>query len=209
MRLDQHGQPEDLWLNQRLRTDRAIHEMLGLVKGMLIDGVISEREVIALDDWFRANPDALAIWPGQVLSQRLRRILADGQIDEPERQDLSELLEATVGVQLQPETNPTTTLPLDEPPPSLQFNGGTFLFTGKFVFGTRTVCEAAVVERGGRCLSRVNEQLNVLVIGCVGSRDWAHTSFGRKIEKAVGLKRKGIPVTIVGEHHWVSQLPTA
>lgn len=206
MNLDAHGQPVDLWVNERLRVDRSIHEMLGLIKGVLVDGVVSEREAHALNDWFRANPDALRVWPGHVLSARLRKILEDGQIDEEERRDLFELLQATIGTQAEEQTNPTTSLPLDNPAPSLSFAGQTYLFTGKFVYGTRTECHDAVVARGGQCITRVNQQVNVFVIGCVGSRDWAHTSFGRKIEGIMRLKRKRLPINVVGEQHWVGQL---
>jgi NAD-dependent DNA ligase len=209
--LDDHGQPVDLWVNERLRVDRSIHEMLGLVKGVLADGVVSDADARALSNWLSANPDAMRVWPGYVLSSRLRKIFEDGVIDETERQDLTELLEATVGTdQIGDEcANPTTALPLDVPAPNLVFPGCTYLFTGKFVYGTRDQCQREVVSRGGRCMNRVNRELSVLVIGCIGSRNWAHTSFGRKIESIVKLKREGLPVTVVAEQHWVSQLHNA
>jgi hypothetical protein len=50
MQLNDHGQPLDTRINERLRVDRAIHEMLGLVKGVLVDGDVTEREVRALDE---------------------------------------------------------------------------------------------------------------------------------------------------------------
>lgn len=70
MQLNVHGQPLDARINERLRVDRAIHEMLGLVKGVLIDGVVTDREARALDEWLAANPDAVKVWPGYVLSTR-------------------------------------------------------------------------------------------------------------------------------------------
>jgi hypothetical protein len=42
-----------------------------------------------------------------------------------------------------------------------------------------------------------------LVIGTLGSRDWAHTSFGRKIEAAIRCRP---PLRIVSEKHWCSNL---
>lgn len=36
----------------------------------------------------------------------------------------------------------------------------------------------------------------VVVVGLLGSRDWAHSTHGRKIEAAVGMRRKGCPVSI-------------
>jgi NAD-dependent DNA ligase len=133
-------------------------------------------------------------------------VLSDSRVEDDERDELRALLEATVGTQAEPETNPTTTLPFDNPSPLLTFAEQTYLFTGEFVYGTRKDCQAAVVIRGGHCVSRVNHQVNVLVVGCIGSRDWAHTSFGRRIEDVVRLQRRGMRISIVPEEHWVMQL---
>jgi hypothetical protein len=38
--------------------------------------------------------------------------------------------------------------------------------------------------------------------GTFGSRDWVHTSFGRKIQKAVDYRTSGSRLAIVGEDHW-------
>jgi hypothetical protein len=37
-------------------------------------------------------------------------------------------------------------------------------------------------------------------------RGWAHSSFGRKIEKAVHMREKGSRIAIVAEPYWVGQL---
>jgi len=45
------------------------------------------------------------------------------------------------------------------------------------------------------------------VLGTFGSRDWVHTSFGRKIETAIRYRDKGAPIAIVSEDHWAASLP--
>jgi hypothetical protein len=35
---------------------------------------------------------------------------------------------------------------------------------------------------------------------------WALSTFGRKIEKAVTLREKGLPIAIGGERYWSAQL---
>lgn len=204
--IDDHGQPLDLRINARRRADRTVNEMLGVCKGMLADGNVTNGEVYALADWFTANPDAISTWPGLILATRLRKILADGRIDEDERTSLTDLMRATIGTIDVYDANPTTDLPLDDPPPPLVFVGRTFLFTGAFVYGTRRECQQAVVARGGQFVEKAVQRVNVLVIGCIGSRDWIHSSFGRKIEAVMHLKRQGFPIVTVDEHHWTSQL---
>lgn len=206
--LDCHGQPANDLFNAQRRADRAVHEMLGLIKGVLVDGVVSDAEVLAFRDWFAANPDALTVWPGYRLSARIRAILADGRVDDAEREDLRLLFQATAGVQLVEEANASTTLAFDDPSPVLNFEGSTYLFTGRLVYGTRSHCEQAVRSRGASVVSRLNSDVNVLVVGCIGSRDWIHSSFGRKIEAAVKLRRSGSGIVIVPESHWVTSIET-
>jgi len=45
----------------------------------------------------------------------------------------------------------------------------------------------------------VNANVDYLVIGTLASRDWLYTSHGRKIEKALLLKREGNPIKIITE----------
>ena len=44
---------------------------------------------------------------------------------------------------------------------------------------------------GAQTNSSINKSVNYLVIGTLASRDWLYTSHGRKIEKALLLKRGG------------------
>ena len=59
--------------------------------------------------------------------------------------------------------------------------------------------------RGGLIGSYVTLQTSYLVIGSVGSRDWIHSSWGRKVEKAVEYKRL-CRIAMVSEQHWPSFL---
>jgi BRCA1 C Terminus (BRCT) domain len=91
------------------------------------------------------------------------------------------------------------------PPPAIAFLGSCFCFTGTFAFGTRKECEAAVLAKGGVCKSLTHET-GYLVIGAYATDSWAHSSFGRKIEKAVHMREKGSRIAIVAEPYWVGQL---
>jgi hypothetical protein len=50
---------------------------------------------------------------------------------------------------------------------------------------------------GAQTNSSINKSVNYLVIGTLASRDWLYTSQGRKIEKALLLKREGSDIKIV------------
>lgn len=81
-----------------------------------------------------------------------------------------------------------------------------FVFTGKFAFGPRAECQRQAVARGGLCEENVTQRTTYLIIGTFGSRDWVHTPFGRKIEKAVKYREAGLGVAIVAEEHWAGCL---
>lgn len=205
-RLNPDGQPTPAF-NASRRIDRGIHEMLGLCRGILADGVVSADEALLLMNWMESNPDLTQQWPASALAERLDRIFADGVVEPDEQEDLAELLREISGVIEGGEqaVGQSTTLPLDRPPPPLQFSGWEYVFTGRFASGTRRWCQQAVERGGAACASDVTLRTNVLVVGTYGSRDWAHSSYGRKIEKAVEYRRK-TDIVIVDEAHWSSFL---
>ena len=43
--------------------DQGLAEMMGLVRGVVADGVVSSDEATRLSEWTRANPETAARWP--------------------------------------------------------------------------------------------------------------------------------------------------
>ena len=98
--------------------------------------------------------------------------------------------------------------PYDVPQPEVVFDGKTFVFTGKFEYGERRECQTATRERGGVSDGKgtVGQFTDYLVIGSAGSPNWSSGKYGRKIEKAIVLRRDlGCPA-IISEEHWVASL---
>jgi NAD-dependent DNA ligase len=183
--------------------------MLGLAKGILADGQVQPEEVHLISAWLDAHPGAWSSWPGNILADRLRTILADGQISDIERRDLHELLTDLVGGRagIIGTENAASKLPLDKPAPTIKFPKRVFVLTGKFAFGPRSICEESTEAAGGVCEAAITRRTNYLVVGTFGSRDWIQTSHGRKIEKAMEYRNSGQSVAIVGEDHWAESLP--
>lgn len=204
---DDHGQPPCRF-NARGRWERDLAEMLGLVRGVLADGVVTDQEARVLLGWVRSHPDISTTWPINVVHRRLQDIFADGVVTEDERRDLAELLEMLGGhgAGVIGDIPVAATLPLDDPPPKVRFPDNLFVLTGRFAFGPRKACEEATVTLGGVVGPRVTHQTNYLVIGTFASRDWLETSFGRKILKAVKYRDERGRPAIVSEDHWAEQL---
>lgn len=208
-RLDAHGQPLAPY-NARSIQRRAVAELLGFARGLLADGRVTDDEIVALRRWMAANPDALSSWPGNVLAERVLRVLQDGTVTGEERADLTALLADATGTIVEDNiTGPVATptrLAYTEPPPAIAFRGRRFVLTGRFYLGTRAACERQVAERGGVCHPRVTRDVHFLVIGGIGSEQWAQQSYGTKIEEAVGLRAAGHPIAIVSEKDWTTAL---
>ncbi len=203
--MDADGQPLSLAWNFQRRLDAGIDELLGFIRGILADNEVSEGEVKALAAWTLNHAEILAEWPVNVVARRLDRIFEDGSVDDSEREDLRLLLTELLGENENPLLTPATILPLSNPAPDVIFDQNLFVFTGKFAFGPRRVCEAEVLARGAKVSNSVTLQTSYLVIGAVGSRDWIHSSWGRKIEKAVEYRDLS-PLAIISERHWASFL---
>ena len=196
-----------VWTNSRL-LKRSCESLLGICSGILADGELNDQEIKYLDLWLSENQELTSTWPGEVIYARIKEVLADNKITEDEREHLKQTLSDLIGDTLQ-ETGAafgaSTSLPVDDVD-SITIKDNIFCFTGTFLYGTRNKCELAIEQRGGKAIPRIRKDLNYLVIGTMTSRDWAHTSHGRKIEKAIEFKKDNCPIYIVSEKQWVEGL---
>lgn len=202
--LDDDGQPVILAFNYQRNLVKSIESLIGLCRGLLADGVLSQEEITYLHTWLNENTEVTSAWPGDVIANRVREIMTDGVITLEEAKDLRDTLTQIIGGAVQEHgavSGMATRLPID-PVDTVEIPGRSFCFTGKFIYGSRSRCEQAVECLGADVRSRVTLDLDYLVIGALASRDWAFTSHGRKIEAAVANKAKGSPVLIIAEEQW-------
>jgi len=204
---DDDGQPPKALDSDRI-VQRQMSELLGLCKGVICDGHVTDGEAEGLRRWLVGNPDVIEEYPASVLAARLMSIFKDGHVDEEERTDLESLLMELTGetaAHNQP-LNLSTRLPFDDPAPAILFVGYEHVFTGRMLYGTRKQCEQIVLGRGGRVGSGVTERTNYLVIGPIGSAAWLHSTHGRKILRATELRSAGKLIRIVSEEAWIQAL---
>jgi len=193
--------------NQQRVDDRTITELIGISRGLLADGVLNEQEIVFLIDWLEANKFITA-WPVNVLRERIAVMLLDGIIDKNERKEIFEILQMLVGGNAASQNihSFSSSLPLTRPTPEIVIEGKTFCLTGKFACGLRKNCHDTILSLGGLVKESITQNLDYLVVGFVGTKDWAHSSFGRKIQKAVDYINSGYNIAIVGEDTWFESL---
>lgn len=186
--------------------DRQVNELLGLAHGIVADGVVTQTEAEFLQKWLVANSVVSDNPVVATLLTRVSEMLVDRYLATDESRELLETLRNFAAGDFElGEILKATRLPIDNPQPELEFDGSRFCFTGTFAFGSRRDCEDAVVARGGEVGSLV-QSTRYLVIGVYATGSWVHSSFGRKIERAVDWRDHGLPISIVTEEHWVAAL---
>jgi NAD-dependent DNA ligase len=190
---------------------RDVDELLGICRGILADREVNDEELKYVQRWISGHPNLHGTWPCGILSERIGEAFRDGVVTESERTEISELLRKLV--EPMPEAPQqgirTTALPFDVPIPTIEFAQKTFCFTGNFVFGPRNACVETVEMRGAVSAPSVTMQLDYLVVGTFGSEEWVHSTFGRKIERAVELRTKYGRPALISEAHWVAAVRQA
>jgi hypothetical protein len=196
-------------LQAQRRIEHGLAEMMGLVRGVVADGVVSSDEASRLSEWARANPETAAQWPANILARRLGRIFADGRLDGGERERLSALL-------AQLASNPeaigrgfplATDLPVTHPAPEVVFERQTFVFAGELAYGPMRACEREVIELGGTCERTINRRTDYVVIGALAASDWSQSAFGPLVDEVVQYRSRGVPIAVITEEHWAAALP--
>lgn len=208
--VDLHDEFEKSRLFHAARIDRRAADMLiGLAAGIIADGVVTMQEAIFLRDWMSTHMAELDDPVINLLYHRISTMLEDHALDPEEAADLLDTLRSFTGLTPKPAARAyaaPTSLPLDTPAPELEPAGRTFVFTGVMAYGTRKDCEALVIERGGIPGPSITKKVHYLVIGSIGNEQWLHSTYGRKIIRAVELREAGTPIAIISEDHWLKAL---
>ena len=191
--------------NRKSIDDRQIDTLIGISKGLVADGKVDQAESEFLLSWLiqsRQTTDNPIIIN---LLDKVDAMLEDGVLDSEESAELLALLHKLTGEPSEiGELAKTTSLPINEPIPSITFKDMAFLFTGTCCYGTRKQCQAAVESLGGINAKGVTKKLNYLVLGTYVTDSWIHESYGRKIEKAMSYRDEGVPLVIITEEHWIN-----
>ncbi|GGC85292.1 BRCT domain-containing protein [Chelatococcus reniformis] len=193
----------DLYNRARL-ADRQLNELIGVARGLTADGSVSQVEAEYLLKWLAANAGATDNAVVRSLYERVEQILADDELDEDEAAELLDTLTRVCAGDFglgQGHTAPAVC----DPAPAIRFPGMTYCLTGTFAFGSRRECEEAVARAGGFC-GGLTRETNYLVIGTFATKSSAHSFHRRKIDKAVAMRRAGVPIAIVHEPRWAAHV---
>lgn len=215
---DDKVEPEEvedlLWVAQRFTTPNQYYDAVssdiqrlhGIIFGFLADGELTDDELLALKDWLDQHDHLRQVHPYEELCTLLMMVFEDGVVDEGERRLLHAFLADLApggdkrviqynGIDLGSMTLPMVCATnVDIPVP-----GKLFCFTGKSTVAPRKAIAQAVRAAGGEVSPHVTQSVDFLVVGSGGNPCWAFAKYGRKIEKAMSMRRAGSQLMIVNE----------
>lgn len=211
--LSQEERDDIVWLSERLRsteyydkTTADLQRLHAVIAGIIADRKISEDELRGLSDWLHEHDHLRTCWPYDEFASLITAVLADQKIDEHEHKLLMDFFSEFVpALDERTIVSPvfstgTTMVGLCAVCPEIEFSKAKFCFTGTSNRYTRSELTETVNRLGGEVVSSLSAKVSYLVIGADGNPCWAYACYGRKVEKAVELRKAGARVLLVHEN---------
>lgn len=212
---------EDLiWLTNNLKNEyfkgEAIELMKleGMFRGFLSDGSLDDKEVHQLQRWLEENKNLSGHFLFDEIYKLVEEVLEDGIITEDERDSLTSFMyeftsnlneDARTQIEMKKaESNETSSGVYTKP--SISFEECQFCLSGDFLnYDTKADVESVIEHRGGIIAKNVTKKVSYLIVGGQGSEDWKFGKYGRKVEKAMQYKSKGLEIEVI-EESWLIEV---
>lgn len=210
-----------------LTVTAGIRRLHGFLQGISLDGAVSDSEIHDLADWLRDYEPLRENWPFDEVWTLVENILKDKRVTESERQALLDFCrnfsEYPVDRHLVCDEVDTAQEPwmASEAPvlmtlehvcdraPGIKIENRVFCFTGHLSYGKRSKVKAVVEQLRGIVKNSVVSDLDYLVIGALSQPCWAYSTYGRKVEAVMDLRKRGISIAIVHESDFLNALTLA
>lgn len=187
----------------------SIQTLHGVLHGVIANNILTDVEICKLIAWLDDHSTLQGIYPFDEVYSLVSSVVEDGVITEDERNTLraffSEFVDAKDSFnlnelelkQLQEQYSVTGICAKN---PRVEILGHTFCFTGTSNRATRDEIASAIYQCGGKFTNSVSKKVDYLVVGSDGNPCWAFSCYGRKVEKAVTLRKEGYALVIVNEN---------
>jgi hypothetical protein len=207
---------EDLkWLCQKYEPDNIYYGALtaelqtlqGVLHGVMADGILSDEEIMNLHKWVERNSHMATYYPFDEIRSLLLSVVSDGIIEEEERLVLMAFFNQFITIH----DEPTLIRILEQikdikidghctSEPIIDFEGKTFCVTGIISRGSRKQLYDQISLLGGIIAPGVSKTLDYLIVGDHGNPAFAFACYGRKVEKAIGLRKEGHRIQLIHEY---------
>ena len=218
--LDQEEAKDILRLCQRVRPGSEffdevtadIQRLQGILHGLLADGVIDDTEIAKLSEWLEEKDHLRGCFPFDEIDSLLTTVLADHVVDAQEREMLRRYFETFVSYSGRKQIQQSMDRGDSFDPrvagicavcPEIEFSQRTFCFTGISDRRNRRELVGIVTGLGGKFSNSLGRTVDYLVVCTMGNPCWAYSCYGRKVERAMKLRRQQHRIVIVHENDFM------
>jgi len=209
------------WLCQKYESDNYYYNAVttdlqtlqGICHGILADGKINEKEVFDLEKWLEENTHLNNYYPYDEIRSLILSIVSDGKIDDDEKLVLKAYLNQFVNLENEEISNQIEKDTLDvnisghcTSNPDVYIDGKTFCVTGILKSGNRKEIENMISDLGGIPTKTVTKKTDYLIVGDNGNQAWAFACYGRKVEKALGMRKTGHTICLIHEYDFMDAI---
>ncbi len=204
-----------LWMSNNLHTENKYYDVItsdiqrleGILHGILADNIISDDEINALGQWLFSNDQMTGAYPFDELCSLITAIKADGKIDENERKLLKLFISDFVDIKKMESIDQAEIENLKKTitiqgicalDPQMVFQNKYYCLTGIFSRKQNEI-ESLIESKGGVNCQNVTLKTDYLIVGASGNPCWAFSCYGRKVEKAIQMRKDGKMIAIVNE----------
>ena len=186
----------------------AIQELEGVLHGIMADNVLTDEEIAALREWMDNHDFLRGTYPFDEIYSLIIAAREDGVVTEDERNMLRAFFATFIDTRESLNINPFEIRDIQSRysiggvcavDPEITFEGKTFCFTGTSSRATRKEVAQWIEDHGGTYRDNVTKQTDYLVVGADGNPCWTFACYGRKVEKALSLRKSGQSIVIVNE----------
>lgn len=189
---------------------KSLQELFGYLHGILSDRTVKPEELKALLLWMDDYGFLLnQVYPFTEIQSLIVGVLRDKTVDVNEQRALQAFFSQFVALspnqsdylaELRLSAKELCVGGICAVDPEITIAGKKFCFTGFSSRGKKSDFAATISQRGGTYEENVVISLDYLIIGADGNPAWAYTCYGRKVERAVQLRKSGNPLLIVHEN---------
>lgn len=159
----------------------------GILRGMVIDDIVTEDECISLRNWLYQNNYLASYHPFDKLFDLVESILKDGVLTKNESDEFKDLIGKIL--------NPLKDMKRE----ISSIKGQHVCLSGDFSTGKKSTIEKYISDNGGVVDSTVESTTDIVVIGNEKRTATLFDTYDKKIERALEYKKQGRSIQILKE----------
>lgn len=166
----------------------------GILRGITVDGQITESECKNLRQWLYDNIYLSDHFPFNKAMEVLDKVLEDSIITKEESAYITHMINEML--------NPVDCLKEE----INSVDGKHVCLSGNFAYGQKSDVEKFIVSKGGIIDSSVKKSTDILMIGNCECQAYSNGTYGTKVKKAIEYNEKGSHIKIIKESDFFSSI---